>query len=281
MHRVHGSLLPQCHDIAPAHKATRRRVCSNPNPPPNHHMATTTFTCFARLPAELRLLIWEDALSVRIALAVSVAPPLAPELALATNEDLGLVLDWIGPAPYPVGLSCNEARHVMEKSYVQLPAHAAAAAAAISASTALPHPHWFDPDKTIVHLGEWPGMGKVLTRLGADAASRLKHVALVFHPRQLSDFSQVCGELKKHCPDMRTLVVEWTIAGDGAEQPRFHPRYPLIPVCTGRELGSGLLDRSLLQIILSTTEQVPAFHMLSGSGWRRELDAASVPGPST
>jgi hypothetical protein len=227
-------------------------------------------------------LIWEEALSVRIALAVSVAPPLAPELALATNEDLGLVLDWIGPAPYPVGLSCNEARRVMEKSYVQLPAHAAAAAAAtVSASAALPHPHWLDPDKTVVHLGEWPGTGKVLTRLGADAASRLKHVGLDLHRMRFSDCSQVCRELKKHCPGLRTLVVEWRIAGDGAEQPRFHARYPLIPVCTGRELGYGLLDYLLLQLLLTASMQNPAFHVLSGSGWRRELDAASVPGPST
>ncbi|KAK3905295.1 hypothetical protein C8A05DRAFT_30877 [Staphylotrichum tortipilum] len=236
-------------------------------------MATTTFTCFAHLPAELRLLIWEAALSVRITLSVSVAPALAPELALATDEDPGLVLNWISPAPYVVGLSCNEARHVMEKSYVRLPANAAAAAAPLSPYTARPPPHWLEPDKTIVHIGEWPRAGTVLALLGADAASSLKHVALIFHPLHLSDFYQVCSDLKKHCPGLRTLVVEWTTARGGAEQPCLDARYPLIPLRKGREMGSTLLDHSLLRIILATQfPERPVFHMLSGRGWPREMD---------
>ncbi len=247
-------------------------------------MATTTFTCFAHLPAELRLMIWEEALSARIALSVTLAPALAPELALATDEDPGLFLDWVGPAPYLVGLSCNEARRVMEKSFVQLPENAVgAAAAAFSPLATRPEPQWLDPDKTIVHIGEWPRTGIVLARLGVDAAAKLNHVTMVFHPLHLTDFYPACRELKQHCPGLKTLVVEWTTARGTDQQPRFHPRYPLIPVRTGRELGSGLVDYDLLRMILSTSTQFlerPAFHMLSGSGWRRELDAPSPPARS-
>jgi hypothetical protein len=151
-------------------------------------MSTDTFTCFPSLPAELRLLIWEEALSVRTVWAVSRAPD-------------GLTTSFLGPAPYLVGMSCNEARRVMEKTYIRPTGWQGDPVTT----------QWIDPDNTVVYLGDHTEAAGTLDRLDAALVYLFKHVALdwySFHFTQYIDLARVCQrQLPWRCPALETLIV--------------------------------------------------------------------------
>jgi hypothetical protein len=160
-------------------------------------MATNNFTCFPNLPAELRLLIWEEALSVRTVLAASRA--LIKDGSPDSTQPRPLEVTFVGPAPYLVGLSCREARRVMEKSYVQL----ASLRGGPSAD------HWVDLGKTVIFLGSCEHLLDVLSGFRADEVAQFKHLALNWHwASRIRGVERACREgLPGLCPALETLIV--------------------------------------------------------------------------
>lgn len=74
------------------------------------------FACFGALPPELRLQVWERALSVWTVWAV-VRNSIASSRLGASRSSFTIAL--IGPAPYLAGQSCREARQLLERSSVK------------------------------------------------------------------------------------------------------------------------------------------------------------------
>jgi hypothetical protein len=216
-------------------------------------MSTDTFTCFASLPAEIRLLIWEEALSERTVWAVSCAPD-------------GLTTSFLGPAPYLVGLCCNEARRVMEKTYIRPTGWKGDPVTT----------HWIDPDNTVIYLGDHTEAANTLDRLDAALVYLFKHVALdwySFHFTHYIDLARVCQrQLPWRCPALETLIVGRVLPNGSLAFTRVPlgldvaACYARLPAYTGRvrrfratEISENIFGMPLLK---DFNDQAPRLHLL-------------------
>ncbi|KAJ4306370.1 hypothetical protein N0V88_001170 [Collariella sp. IMI 366227] len=123
-------------------------------------------------------------------------------------------MHFVGPKPFLVGLTCKEARQVMEKIYIPLTRSRAG-----SVTTT----HWIDPDMTVVHFGDCDAGIAVLCDLLADGASKLKHVAVRWYFGYLPQIIRFSRQLEDRCPGLHTLVIRQafkpTPADDTAQRP--------------------------------------------------------------
>ena len=213
--------------------------------------AGNSFIYFPALPLELRLQIWAQALSVR-----SVWADL-------TASNLPFTMAYIGAAPYLVGLSCREARRLLEQFYVG-PIRGPFNGLTPSRSS------WVDLDTTVVYLGAFFATTTVRKTFGADERSKFKHVALPWY--QFGNLARTCQHLAMLCPALRTLIIQRGEAQAATERPfpqtlslEAAAYYATIPAYTGPELGCEGLDvayfRSLLLEYFGDTP--PRLHLLS------------------
>lgn len=149
---------------------------------PTTSMANSnTFTCFPSLPFEIRELIWKEALSVPALWATHRDPH--PE-----NANRPCTMIFIGPAPYLVGISCKEARRVMEISYIQFDSLRGGPSAF----------HWVNVDNTVVFFDSG---SDIATTFSPEECAQFKHIALG------SLFRPVLLDHKPPFPNMESLMV--------------------------------------------------------------------------
>lgn len=161
-------------------------------------MSPAVFTCFGRLPAELRVMIWEEALSLRTVCAVSCEPVVGDQ----TGETSKYFLDFIGPVPYMAGISCGEAWHIMQRRYV--PFTGPGWNPATARPTGVP---WVDLDKTVFYLGASSDVPAVLGRFDAREVPRLEHVAMTWAWRSFGRLIKTCRDVATACPALRSIVI--------------------------------------------------------------------------
>ncbi|ORY15329.1 hypothetical protein BCR34DRAFT_598567 [Clohesyomyces aquaticus] len=162
------------------------------------------FERFGSLPPELRIQIWEKALSV-------------PTVWAATrNYDTGYALGiepthickrFIGPEPYLAGLACRESRQLMERSFSKPLRGWTDSMTAMGAS-------WVYLDRTVIYLGDTAAAAELLATLDADEVTRFRHVALSdFAPAAISSdriyrLHKVRRDLEASCPDLQTIIIQ-------------------------------------------------------------------------
>jgi hypothetical protein len=158
--------------------------------------ANTNFTCFGALPLELRLLVWEQALSVWTVWAAVHSS--AARSRLTTNR-LPFTMTFRGPEPFLVGLSCKEAWRLLERLNVRL----------VLGLTGRPnnfHSAWVDLKKTIIYLGDDINAIAVLNSFGAEGTSGFEHVALSWH--QFDKLVRTCQRMAVLCPVLHTIIIQ-------------------------------------------------------------------------
>jgi hypothetical protein len=84
-------------------------------------------------------------------------------------------MTFIGPAPYLVGLSCKEARRVMERSYIQFDSLRG------GPSTF----HWVNVEKTLVFFGNGIDIAKTFS---PEERAKFKYVALDWFTLSIQSF---------------------------------------------------------------------------------------------
>jgi hypothetical protein len=157
---------------------------------------TNRFTPFPRLPTELRLQIWEEALSTPTVWILHFDPEIHARKVVAWTTPSG-------PHPYAAGQACSEARRVMEQTYVKVPA------VLVSGSDV---DHWVNPALTVLHVA---GYGHGYVR-GANQAlymtqtppSLFQHISLPWALNDtyyLLDACQSIGTLALH--NIRSIMV--------------------------------------------------------------------------
>lgn len=225
------------------------------------HAHLTTFTCFTRLPPEIRFIIWEEALSVWVTCTLFPAP--------AEMANYNLLLNFLGPAPCLVGRSCKEAWQAMEKSCLQLTRCGPA-----TPSADLP---WIDPAKTVVCLGDDMQTAAALAGLCKATLSKLKHVVLVLNLFRFAKVHWLLKHLSSSCPALETLIIDQTYC-DGPQGSSAEACYVHVPTYTGPELGKGFMDYPILQILVGRYFKPPLrLHLLGGEAWKTAVCSPNTP----
>ncbi|KAH6845455.1 hypothetical protein B0I37DRAFT_380169, partial [Chaetomium sp. MPI-CAGE-AT-0009] len=110
-------------------------------------------------------------------------------------------MNFIGPTPYLVGLSCREARRVMEASYVQFDSLKGGPSAS----------HWVNMDRTVVFLGGPSDIMPLLLAFSADEAARFKHLALNWSSYVVPWVCPECLFLRSFYPGVESLIVRVSV----------------------------------------------------------------------
>lgn len=161
--------------------------------------AADTFIYFQALPLELRLQIWEEALS---AWTVWAAVPcyVGVEHCLKLRG-LRFRMVLTGPAPFLIAGTCKEARRLLEQCYIK-PIRAPSDCSATSTGA-----YWVNLETTVVHLGNASEALYVLPSFGKDDLSRFKHVAVWWD--HFESLSMTCYRLATQCPVLRTVIIQY------------------------------------------------------------------------
>ena len=219
--------------------------------------ATTSFIYFAALPPELRVQIWREALSTRSVWAAARNRKADSDVS-AGHPSFTMV--HIVSAPYLAGLSCAEARRLLEQDYVK-PIRRPLKGSAASVGC-----YWVDLDSTVVYLGSSSDAMIFLNSFGEDELLRFKHVALTWY--QFSGLARVCQHLARICPALRTIIMQNSETEAATNQPlrsETAAYFATIPDYVGPESELENLDtpyfRSLLLGYYSDSVR-PRLHLL-------------------
>jgi len=137
-------------------------------------MQRTTFTS---LPAELRLQIWEEALSFPTIWAAFPAPVFGAEAAAEAGNLPSFTMKIVGvTSASNVGNTCREARYVMERSHTYLKSHRTVSHNSKDISGC-----WLDLDNTIVFLDNPDAAGQIMQCLTTAELAQFKHVVLLWN----------------------------------------------------------------------------------------------------
>ncbi|KAH0429954.1 hypothetical protein CcaCcLH18_08099 [Colletotrichum camelliae] len=159
----------------------------------------TTFTCFPKLPPELREMIWIEALTA------------SPSVWYANKNCFDGYDEKEGKARYPfftrisesppecrTGFTNRESWSVLHKVYDR--SHC------VPERPPLSGVYWADFSKTLFHLAEGEAGIYTLIPLERQFLEKIEHVALQWSMENYMD--EVCEELAKHCPRLKTIVVQ-------------------------------------------------------------------------
>ena len=160
--------------------------------------ATESFTPFTKLPAELRIQIWTEALTVPSVWAVVLKKPKNVHDGGPLPHRRSIRMTCVGPSPHLAGLACKEAREVMERTYKN-PLRGPIMEATVAGV------YWIYLEKAVIALVDSQDSLAILDRFGAEI-SRFRHVALVWENWRTHPMT--CVRLAASCPALRTLVVQ-------------------------------------------------------------------------
>ncbi|OIW27474.1 hypothetical protein CONLIGDRAFT_671258 [Coniochaeta ligniaria NRRL 30616] len=159
---------------------------------------TESFTRFPNLPPELRIQIWTEALTVTSVWVAVLREPSNVHGGGTLRSRRSISMTCVGPSPHLVGLSCREARDVMERIY-QRPLRGPIMEATSRGV------HWIYLDKAVITFVNPQDSTAILGRFGAEI-SRFRHVALVWG--SFCFYFHSCTRLAHSCPALRTIIVQ-------------------------------------------------------------------------
>ena len=197
---------------------------------------SNTFPCFPRLPLELRLLVWEEALSA-----------LSGPNTLWTYSMRFVVSPTKPPQPCRLGLSCKEAWQVVQRCCVRFQ------------SSPTPHPvwSWADPNKTVIHLNKLAA----LDNFEPATAFKFKHLVVTTRAPNMGEVFPICQKLCSSCPALETLAVDWKPWNTVQAPPDIC--YARLLTYAGPELGTGEDHRGLRSRLAASVISPPRVHILT------------------
>lgn len=210
------------------------------------------------MPPELRVQIWEEALSGWSVLAVNHVPKDRSR----DGETVPLPkMTFVGHAPCLAGATSREARRVMKQCYGEpIPTHGTSAANA--------GVYWVNLEKTLVYLGYTCDAKAILDNLAADDLARLEHIIVLWDGA--GGLGWICLTVAEACPSLRTVIVQRVTGG---RQPCRPPLQPAVaayylslieaPVSEQQPKSLGL-DYRLFFLRCFTFSRPPMFHLLNG-----------------
>lgn len=157
-----------------------------------------SFILFPDLPLELRLIIWEYALSGWTVLA-SGNRCAASQEAEATHAQTTIIP--VGPAPYLAGLACMESRRLLKQSYVKLSFHH-------GRECNLSGVYWVNMNRTILCLDVSPPPVDLLRMFDAEALLTLQNVVLRWNIGWIGPVARACQLLATLSPALQTIVIQ-------------------------------------------------------------------------
>ncbi|KAJ9164986.1 hypothetical protein NKR19_g794 [Coniochaeta hoffmannii] len=160
--------------------------------------ATESFAPFRKLPAELRIQIWTEALTVPSIWAVALNNPKNVHDGGPPPHRRSIRMTCVGTSPHLVGLSCKQAREVMERIY-KSPLRGPIMEATVAGV------YWIYLERAVITFVNSQDSLAILDRFGAEI-SRFQHVALVWENWRTHPLT--CVRLANSCPALRTLVVQ-------------------------------------------------------------------------
>ena len=177
------------------------------------------FTVFSSLPVELRVKIWDEALSVRAFWAV------VPQRALGHDLKKSSKLVCIGPAPCLVGATCKEAREIMKSVFGPIRG---------SNGRVL----WADLTRTVIHLGNSADVYASVKLFHEEDLQKFKHVALAW--KDFDTLVVLCRRLTRWCGNLETLIAD---KGDQSSSnpkiltPIIAQQFAIMPITPESDLG--------------------------------------------
>ncbi|KAI9699550.1 MAG: hypothetical protein M1820_007181 [Bogoriella megaspora] len=158
---------------------------------------TENFHYFPKLPAELRLKIWEEALCSWTIWA----PVLHHAATISDHRRFSMIYVW--SAPHYVGLSSIEAWQLLKRSNFELFSG--------PRDWAKPtHPYLINPDRTTVYLGKDSAAQTLLKAFSADEADKFRHVAIRISSMDMlyDAVSGICSKFAGRRPALRTITIK-------------------------------------------------------------------------
>lgn len=107
-----------------------------------------------------------------------------------------------GSAPYMTSLACKEAWSVLERMkqhYIKL------VPGSIYNLPLFAGTFWFDPSRTVVHLGNYAIVLYILWSLDMERLAKVEHVSLWWYERDI--LKEACTVIASECPKLRNLIL--------------------------------------------------------------------------
>lgn len=167
-------------------RSTQHHYKHNTARPIRDMLGTASFTNFSTLPAELRLLVWEEALR-------------SPTAAiLDCGETRGLSLRVVGTNIDLIGQSCKEARRQMQQMCCELMPRR-------RGLVLISNFHWFIPQHTMFCLTDFESTNAFLELFVLDQLLRVKYVALAW--TRFDQLARMCMAVAKKCPALNKVFI--------------------------------------------------------------------------
>ncbi|KAE9573159.1 hypothetical protein CGCF415_v012894 [Colletotrichum fructicola] len=159
----------------------------------------TTFTCFSKLPPELREMIWIEALTASPCVWYA-----KKNCFYGYEEDEAKARDPFftriseSPPECRAGFTNRESWSLLHKVYDR--GHC------IAEHPPLSGVYWADFGKTLFHLDSWETGIFTLMALEESFLERIEHVGLEWRMRP--QMGEVCQFLAAHCPRLKTITLQ-------------------------------------------------------------------------
>lgn len=168
------------------------------------------FSLFRDLPAELRLLVWKEALAVDCVWAAVVAEPESQHLDGIRQivREARFRMQFVGPSPHWVGQACLEAREAMKAVFGPPFRGPRGPKLIVGDETSTPggRYYWINPATTVLVFHSPRHSNRLLREFAPDELARVRHLAVFWsHWATIAAFNM---RLREDCPGLRTLIVE-------------------------------------------------------------------------
>lgn len=165
----------------------------------------SSFIRFPDLPLELRLMVWDHALSGWTVLASaghdSAASSRDTEPTHAQQTTTSMIP--VGPAPYLAGFACVESWRLMKQSYTKLTFRPRRECTLSSVTV-----YWVNMDRTVLCLDASPPPVDVLRMVDQEALMTLQNIVLRWNMGSIGSITRACQLLATLSPALQTIVIQ-------------------------------------------------------------------------
>lgn len=219
--------------------------------------SNASFPIFSALPTELRLRVWEEALSVATVLTATSRNGRREE------PHPSFQVQSIGSAPHAIGLVCKDSRRQLEHSFASAssPGHRGLFRFAGAQ-------YWLDLERTVFFFGQGGEARKLFDGLVNEDVLRPRIIA--FRWDHWGMLARLCIAIARRCQNVHTLIIQ---RSDGDVQPdssqgslaaETATRFAKVLEHAGPEMQDTGLDSNFLRstLVQYFGDTPPIIHML-------------------
>lgn len=202
---------------------------------------SSSFPRFPDLPLELRLMIWEYALTGGSVFAAGCHYAISQDQQETRAHCSQTALVSVGPVPNLAGFACVESRRLLERFCTKLGFRH-------RRECNLPGVYWINMDRMVLYLDVYPPPLDVLRVFDAEVLSKLQHICFRWDRNStcIAPITRACQLLAVSSPALRTIIIQLAPKAEICiAQPvslTTAAYYSTIPDYEGPELGVQELD---------------------------------------